>query len=201
MPQQAPKQQPQQQQPQQQVAPQGPQQPLAVPQNEQQVLNWSHFRPEFSGKPEEDAEAYVLCTNDWMNIHNIPGELKVGRICLTLIGKARLWYESLQPVMNDWPALQDQFRQQYSKIGNTRKQLFHAWRSFHYDENVEMIEAYVNRIRQVAALLCYGEPQILEVFKNTVPNKVFWILYPINNLRVAVETARRLLTKKKIGKE
>ena len=23
-------------------------------------LNWSHFKPEFSGKPDEDAEAYLL---------------------------------------------------------------------------------------------------------------------------------------------
>ena len=25
--------------------------------------------PEFSGKPEEDAEAHLLHSNDWMNIH------------------------------------------------------------------------------------------------------------------------------------
>ena len=61
-----------------------------------------------------------------------------------------------------------------------------------------MIDMYVNKIRQVATLLGYGEPQILEVFKNTVPNKLYWILYPINNLRVAVETAKRVLTKEKI---
>ena len=72
-------QQPQQQQPQQQVALQGPHQLLAVLQNVQQpILNWSHFRPEFAGRPEEDAEAHLLCTNDWMHIHNIPVDLKVG---------------------------------------------------------------------------------------------------------------------------
>ena len=135
-----------------------------------------------------------------MNIHNIPVDLKVGRFSLTLVGEARLWYESLQPTANDWPALQDQFRQQYSKIGNTREQLFYAWRSFHYDENVEMIDAYVNRLRQVAALLGYGEPHILAVFKNTVPNKLYLILYPINNLRVVVEIAKRVLTKEKIDR-
>ena len=64
-----------------------------------------------------------------------------------------------------------------------------------------MIDVYVNRIRQVAALLGYGEPQILEVFKNTVPNKLYWILYPINNLRVAIETAKRMLTKEKIDRQ
>ena len=34
------------------------------------------------------------------------------------------------------------------------------------------------QIRQVAALLGYGEPQILEVFKNTFPTKLYWILFP-----------------------
>ena len=34
-------------------------------------LNWSQFKPEFSGKPEEDIEAHLLLTNDWMNTHHI----------------------------------------------------------------------------------------------------------------------------------
>ena len=71
-----------------------------------------------------------------------------------------------------WLELQNQFRRQYSKLGNTREHLFHAWRSFHYDENVEIPDVYVTRIRQVVRLLGYGEPQVLEVFKNTVPNRV-----------------------------
>ena len=50
-------------------------------------------------------------------------------------------------------------------MGNTREQLFHAWRSFHFDENAETLDSYVTCIRQVATLLGYGEPQILEVFK------------------------------------
>ena len=35
--------------------------------------------------------------------------------------------------------------------------MFHVWRSFHYDENVETSDVYVTRIRQVARLLGYGE--------------------------------------------
>ena len=27
-------------------------------------INWSNFKPEFSRKPEEDAEAHLLCSND-----------------------------------------------------------------------------------------------------------------------------------------
>ena len=53
-----------------------------------------------------------------------------------------------------------QFRQQYSKIGNTQEQLFHVWRSFHFDENSETLDSYVTDIRQVAVFLGYGEPYV-----------------------------------------
>ena len=138
-------------------------------------LNWSHFKPEFSGKPEEDAEANLLRTNDWMNVHHFLENIKVQRFCLTLVGKVRLRYESLTPINVDWKGLQNFFRQQYSKIGNTGEQLFHAWRSFNFDENTETIDAYLTCIRQVATLLGYGEPQILQVFKNTLSTKLFWV--------------------------
>ena len=38
---------------------------------------------------------------------------------------------------------------------------------------METIDSYVTRIRQVAALLGYGEPQVLEVFRNTLPTKLY----------------------------
>ena len=123
--------------------------------------------------------------------------IKVQRFCLTFVGEARLWYQSLTHINIDWQGLQNFFRQQYSKIGHTREKLFHAWWSFHFDENTETIDAYVTHIRHVAMLLGYGEPQILEVFKNTLPTKLYWVLFPIEDLRQAVETAKRILTKRK----
>ena len=33
-------------------------------------LNWSPFKPEFAGKPDEDLEARLLRSNDWMNAHH-----------------------------------------------------------------------------------------------------------------------------------
>ena len=133
-----------------------------------------------------------------MNTHDFLNNVKVQRFCLTLIGEARLWYKSLRPINTEWDDLQLMFRQQYSKIGNTREQLFHAWRSFHFDENTETLDSYVMCIRQVATLLGYGEPQILQVFKSKLPMKLYWVLFPIEDLRQAVETAKRILTKEKI---
>ena len=114
-----------------------------------------------------------------METHSFPEEAMVQRFCLILTDEARLWYETLRPIVGDWTGLQECFQQQYSKFGNTREQLFHVWRSFHYDENAEMIDAYVNRIKQVAAFLKYGESQILELFKNTLPSKLYWIYFQL----------------------
>ena len=56
-------------------------------------INWSNFN---SGKPEEDAEAHLLLSNDWMNAHHFIDDAKVQRFCLTLLGEARLWFQSLE---------------------------------------------------------------------------------------------------------
>ena len=136
-----------------------------------------------------------------MDTHGFQDNVKVQRFCLTLTGEARLWYESLKLINVNWLGLQNTFRQQYSMIGNIREHLFYACRSFHFDENAETIDAYVQHMRQVTTLLGYQEPQILEVFKNTLPTKLYWVPFPIMDLRQAVETAKRILTKEKIDRQ
>ena len=66
-------------QPNQPNQPPNPFQNLPVAMANPQQLNWSYFKPEFSGKPEEDVEAHLLRTNDWMETHNFPNDQKVRR--------------------------------------------------------------------------------------------------------------------------
>ena len=55
-----------------------------------------------------------------MNAHHFDENIKVQRFCLTLLGEARLWYQSVEPLGDTtWPPLQNLFRQRYSKLGNT----------------------------------------------------------------------------------
>ena len=86
--------------------------------------------------------------------------------------EARLWYVTLivQQQQLTWEGLQDRFRQQYSKFGNTREQYFHAWRSFQFNE------------------------------ATNTPG-LYYMPYQINDLRVVVETAKRLLTKEQMDKK
>ena len=72
-------------------------------------IHWSNFKPEFSGKPDKDAEeAHLLHSNDWMNAHLFLEDVKVQRFYLTLLGEARLWSQSIEPLENTtWPQLQN----------------------------------------------------------------------------------------------
>ena len=180
-------------------APQTLQKPAQQTQHNPHLI-WSHFKPKLPGKPEEDAEAHLLRMNDWMDTHQFQEGVKVQRFCLTLVGESRLLYEPLRPINIDWQGLQNQFRQQYSKIGITREQLLYVWQSFHFDEKTKTTDSYVTGIRQVATLFSYGDPHILEVFKNTLFTKLCWVLFPIEDLRQVVETAKRILTKEKIDR-
>ena len=54
---------------------------------------------------------------------------------------------------------------------------------------------------QVAAMLNYGEMQILENFKNTLPYQLYLTLINVNNLRDAIDLAKRVLTKEKLDRQ
>ena len=92
---------------------------------------------------------HLLHSNDWFNTHHFDHGVKVQRFSLTLLGEARLWYHSLEPINVDWPELQNLFRQRYTKVGKIQEQLFHTWRSFNFDENTETIGIYIIQIKQV----------------------------------------------------
>ena len=38
------------------------------------AMNWSYFKSEFSGKPEEDPKAHLLRSIDWMDMHKVAAD-------------------------------------------------------------------------------------------------------------------------------
>ena len=87
--------------------PQPPQQPPPQPLQPQQTqqahmcMNWSHFKLEYSGKPEEDVEAHLLRTNDWMNTHDFPDDVKVQRFCTDTYGRSQIMVCFIRTYSND----------------------------------------------------------------------------------------------------
>ena len=86
-------------------------------------------------------------------------------------------------------------------MGNTPEQYFHQWRSFYSDENVDSLDTYHTRVSQCTAMLNYGEPLILELMKNTLPSRLYPILFPIDNLRDAIAMAKTVMIKEKIDRQ
>ena len=50
-------------------------------------------------------------------------------------------------------------------------------------------------------MLNYGEPQILELMKNTLPSRLYLILFLIDNLRDVITTAKCVMIKEKIDRQ
>ena len=164
-------------------------------------LNWLNFKPEFLWKPEEDAKAHLLHSNDWMNAHCFEKDIKEQRFASHCWGKQDYGINLKTFGRHYMVTKYTIYLVRHIQIRNTCEKLFHTWRSFTFDENTETIYSYVIRIIQVANLLGYWELQILEVFKNTLPTNLYWILFPIEDLRQAVDTAKRILTKEKLDKQ
>ena len=53
------------------VPPAQPIQPALIPK-----INWSHFKPECTGKLDEDEKAHLLRTNEWMDTYIFPAVSK-----------------------------------------------------------------------------------------------------------------------------
>ena len=50
----------------------------------------------------------------------------------------------------------------------------------HFDENIETLDNCVARIRQSAASLGFEEAPILELLRNTLPSKLYFIINQLN---------------------
>ena len=66
---------------------------------------------------------------------------------------------------------------------------------------MDSVDSYVLRMSQVAAMLNYGEMQILENFKNTLPYRLYSTLINVNNLRDTIDLAKQVLTKEKLDRQ
>ena len=138
-----------------------------------------------------------------MNAHHFLKDIKVKRFCLTLAGEARLWFQSLEPINVDWQGLQNLFRQQYCKIGNTREQLFHTWRSFHSEENTETIRCMCDGHKTSSCIFRLRRTSNFRGIQKHAPYKIVLVIISHRESKTSrtVETAKRILTKEKIDRQ
>ena len=53
-------------------------------------LNWSHFKPEFAGTPDENAEIHLPRKNDWMDTHASHKGVKIPRFLFDISRRSKI---------------------------------------------------------------------------------------------------------------
>ena len=176
---------------------------LAAREEARQWKNLGQLRPEFSGSPDEDAEAHLLRVMDWLNHHEIDDDAqKVRRFPLTLTGTARRWLQTL-PDDTTWQNLLARFRREFSSVGYTRERQLLEWKTMSWRVGKETIDQYVQRMTDCITALGLPNPNemILQNLKITIPSKYFHMLMNIDNLEDAKEVLRRAIESEKIEQQ
>ena len=74
------------------------------------------------------------------------------------------------------------------------------WRLFPFDETAGPIASNVLWLKECAQMLRYNNGQVLELLKNTLQTRYYYLLFGIQNHREIVEGAKRVMTMEKTGK-
>ena len=61
-----------------------------------------------------------------------------------------------------------------------------------------LMRMYDKHISQVVALLGCSKPHVLDIFKNTPTLRLHLVLFPVEKLRQAVETAKEISPRRKL---
>ena len=100
-----------------------------------------------------------------MDTHDFASDQRVRRFPIAIVGEDRLWYQSIHPFLGNWEALQERLRTQFSNTGNTKEQLFHVCRPFHFDINAVVTDVNVQGIRQELKYLIIVNHQFQKYLK------------------------------------
>ena len=93
------------------------------------------------------------------------------------------------------------FNQQYEKPTQYPNKCFMPGGHLNLTKIQDTLGTYVLRRSQVAAMLNYGEMHLLKNFKNTFPYQLYLTLINVNNLRDAIDLAKRVLAKEKLDRQ
>ena len=67
-------------------------------------------------------------------------------------------------------------------MGHMQESLLQTRRTFHFNKNFKILDSYFTRIWQFTVLLGYCEPHIVDLFKYTMPTRLYRIIFPIMDL-------------------
>lgn len=145
--------------------------------------------PTFSGSKSQDPQAHLLAAKDWLDQGNVPIPRRSDKFRLTLKGKARVWYDSLdRDTKRSWELLQMEFSRHYSLQGRTPKQLCDRWDSLCFDPSVDDIDQFIGEVKQTAKQLHLPQVAVITKIKGKMPQEMAYALTGAHTLEEVVKT-------------
>ena len=145
--------------------------------------------PYFSGSSNQDPQAHLLAAKDWLDQGNIPLNRRSDKFRLTLKGKARVWYDSLdRDTKKNWVLLQMEFSRHYSLQGRTPKQLCDRWDALSFDPSLDDIDQFIGEVKQTAKQLHLPQIAVVTKIKGKMPQEMAYALTGVHTLEEVVKT-------------
>ena len=145
--------------------------------------------PSFLGTKQQDPQAHLLAAKDWLDQSNVPLNRRSDKFRLTLKGKARVWYDSLdRDTKRDWPTLQVEFSKHYSLQGRTPKQLYDRWEALSFDPDMDDIDQFISEVKQTAKQLHLPPGAVITKIKGKMPQAMAWALTSAYTLDDVIKT-------------
>ena len=84
--------------------------------------------------------------------------------------KARLWYDEIEALPDDWDTLANQFKARFCIYGQTVEEWYEYWSKLHFDPSSDQdIEDLITDIKALADLCQFGDQQQVTKIKSIFP--------------------------------
>ena len=137
-----------------------------------------------------------LVLEDWMETHNFPEGDKVRCFHLTLIGEAQVmvWITS---TIRWWLACLYKINSgDNTQNRHTPKQLFHAWRTFKFNENTDTVDSFCSKNESGSSNAKLWRNADIREFQDTLLHQLYSTIINVNNLRDAINLAKEYWPRK-----
>ena len=158
--------------------------------------------PKFSGEKTVSAYNHLDAFGDYLEIQQINvADANVAEIITrfgySLFGKAKKWFNQGRDgrphaTVADWNALNEQFKQHFNPVGNTREEQIASWRNIKWDGN-ETLDEFSYRVTQLGKALGLNDQHIQDTLKLGLPSNIYVNLVHIGGMQATLNMVKRLM--------
>ena len=103
---------------------------------------------------------------------------------MTLHDLARQWFSST--TFTSYEDMKTKFTQGFSEYGKTAREWLKAWTELRFCPDVDNLDEYVQKFKELATLLAYPDDHQVQIFKMMMPEKIELRIKDMNTLNECI---------------